>query len=119
MNERILLVDDQPIIRMIMRDILLDAQYEVVGEARDGREGAHLFRELRPDLVIMDLNMPVVNGFELLEQILAMDDAARVVVCSAMSDQESISRAIKRGARDFVRKPFTQEHLLKVIRKIV
>lgn len=118
-NASVLLVDDQPIIRMIMRDILVDEAFDVVGEARDGSEGYELYKSLAPDIVIMDLNMPIKNGFELLGEIMDTDAEARVVVCSAMNDPDSIRMAIEAGARDYIFKPFTRSHLIDVIRKII
>jgi two-component system chemotaxis response regulator CheY len=119
MKSKILLVDDHPVIRAIVKDILDDEGYDIVGEADNGSEGYDLYCQLRPDIVLLDINMPVLNGLEAINLIKAFDSDARIVVCSAMGDIETITMAIKNGARDYIKKPFSKGQLLSVIRKIV
>ncbi len=119
MRSKILLVDDQVVIRTIIKDILDDEGYSIVGEAGNGLEGYDLYCQLRPDIVLMDINMPVLNGLETINLIKKFDSNARIVVCSAMRDVETITMAIEYGARDYIKKPFSKGRLLSAIRKIV
>jgi two-component system chemotaxis response regulator CheY len=114
---RIVVVDDAPFMRRRLRDVLEGAGYEVVAEAENGAQALERYAEHRPDLVTMDLVMPVMTGMEALAGLRAQDPAARVVVCSSISEQKSLLRAIALGARDYVLKPFDDEALLDAVRK--
>jgi two-component system, chemotaxis family, chemotaxis protein CheY len=114
---RVLLVDDLPFMRMLQREILKDRGYQVVGEASDGHEAVDLYRKLRPDLAILDITMPNMNGLEATKQILALDPAARIIICSALGQQKLILEAIRLGIKDFIVKPFKPERLLGAIQK--
>lgn len=114
---RVLLVDDLPFMRMLQREILKDSGYQVVGEASDGHEAVDLYRKLRPDLAILDITMPNMNGLEATKQILAFDPAANIIICSALGQQKLILEAIRLGIKDFIVKPFKPDRLLGAIRK--
>ena len=113
---RILLADDHEILRHGLRVLLeKESGIEVVGEAEDGRRAVDLVRTLKPGIVIMDLQMPILNGIEATRQILAADPACRVIFLSMSSDPIVVRQAIQAGARAFVLKDCAYDELLKAI----
>ncbi|PTQ52658.1 MAG: Chemotaxis regulator - transmits chemoreceptor signals to flagelllar motor components CheY [Brockia lithotrophica] len=119
MSKRILVVDDAAFMRMMLKDILKRGGYEVVGEAANGVEAVALYRELRPDLVTMDITMPEMDGIAALKQIRTLDPEAKVIMVSAMGQQAMVIEAIQSGARDFIVKPFQAERVLEAVRKVL
>lgn len=117
MAGRILIVDDAPIIRLMLKDILVANGYEVVGEGGDGNEGVQKYKDLKPDLVTMDITMPEKDGIQALEEILAIDENARVIVITAIDQRESLMDAIRSGATDYIIKPFETDRVLSAIKK--
>ena len=117
MATRVLLADDLSFMRMVQREILKDKGFEVVGEASNGLEAVELFGQLRPDLTILDITMPQMNGLEATRKILALDPGAAIIICSALGQQKLILEAIQLGIKDFIVKPFKPERLLGAIRK--
>jgi len=115
MGKRILIADDVSFIRMLQKEVLTEGGYQIVGEAANGREAVEKYRELAPDVVLLDITMPEMNGLAAMQQILAMDAGARVLICSAIGLQSMILEAIKAGARDFIVKPFKPERLAAAI----
>jgi two-component system chemotaxis response regulator CheY len=115
MGKRILIADDLSFIRMLQKEVLTEGGYQIVGEAANGREAVEKYRELAPDVVLLDITMPEMNGLAAMQQILAMDAGARVLICSAIGQQSMILEAIKAGARDFIVKPFKPERLAAAI----
>ena len=113
----ILLVDDLAFVKVVEKDILEKNGHKVVGDASNGNTAVSLYEELKPDLVIMDITMPEVNGLEALERILKINGSARVIMCSALGQQNLIVDAIEKGAKDFIVKPFKAERLLSAINK--
>jgi two-component system chemotaxis response regulator CheY len=116
---RVLIIDDAPFMRAAIRDILTGGGLEVAGEAADGDEGVHLYSVLRPDAVTMDIVMPRKDGLTALQEIMRLDPAARVVMCSAEGQEIMITMAIERGARDFIVKPFQPARVLRVVRSVL
>ena len=116
---RILLVDDLSFIKKIERSALENAGHEVVGDASDGAEAVLLFLKEKPDIVLMDITMPNVNGIEALEKILSIDPRANVIMCSALSHKRVLFKAVKAGAKDYLVKPFSTEHLISAIEKVL
>jgi two-component system, chemotaxis family, chemotaxis protein CheY len=114
---RILVVDDTQFMRAVIGGILVSAGHEVVGEARTGAEAVELFQRLRPDLTILDITMPEMDGLSALSDILFLDPGARVIMCSARGRQSEVVEAMKRGATDFVVKPVVPERLIEAIAK--
>jgi two-component system chemotaxis response regulator CheY len=113
----VLVVDDLAFMRDAIRDILENAGIGVVGEAADGAACIEAYAELEPDVVLLDITMPVMNGLDALRTIRSSDPEAVVVMCSALGQQEHIIRAIQLGARDFVVKPFRPERIISAVKK--
>ena len=114
---RILLADDANFMKLIQREIIEKAGHTIVAEAANGTEAVALYKELSPDLVIMDINMPEMNGLNAMKTILESDNAARVIVVSAMGAPKFIKQAIEAGATDFIVKPFKRERIQDSINK--
>ncbi|MDV7402343.1 response regulator, partial [Arthrospira platensis SPKY1] len=106
MSKKVLLVDDAPILRLLLRDILEKNGYEVVAECSNGNEAVAKFKELRPDLVTLDIIMPEKTGLEALGEILKIDPNARIIMVTAIEDRESLMKALRSGANDYILKPF-------------
>ncbi len=116
--KRVMVVDDAAFMRLNLKNILKDV-YEVVGEAQNGQEAVTMYQDLKPDIVIMDITMPVMDGLEAIRAIKKTDTAAKIIVCSAMGQQKMIIEAIEAGAKDFIVKPFKEARVLEAIKKIV
>lgn len=116
---KILVVDDAAFMRMMIRDILVKNGFEVVGEATNGAEAMVRYKELAPDLVVMDITMPEMDGISAVKAIKKMDPAARIIMCSAMGQQSMVLEAIQAGARDFIVKPFQADRVIEAVRKAV
>jgi two-component system chemotaxis response regulator CheY len=119
MGNRILIVDDAAFMRMMVKDILVKAGYDVCGEANDGAQAVEKYRELKPDLVTMDITMPEMDGITSLQEIKKIDASAKVVMCSAMGQQQMVINAIKSGAKDFIVKPFQADRVIEAVKKII
>ncbi|CAG7623634.1 response regulator [Paenibacillus allorhizosphaerae] len=117
MANRILIVDDAAFMRMMIRDILTKNGYEVCGEANDGAQAIEKFKELRPDLITMDITMPEMDGIHALKEIKKIDANAKVIMCSAMGQQAMVIDAIQAGAKDFIVKPFQADRVIEAIKK--
>ena len=115
---RVEIVDDARFMRMMLTDLLSKNGFEVVGSAADGTEAVDTYRRTRPDLVTLDIMMPRSDGLCALEQILAEDPKARVVVVSALEQREMMERALSLGACDYVLKPFSPARMIEVLRKV-
>ena len=113
---RILVVDDAAFMRLRLKNLLNEAGHEVF-EAEDGQQAVEQYGATQPDLVLMDITMPVMDGITALEQIRTNDPNARVVMCTAMGQQSLVMRALKAGACDFVVKPFQPERVLEAVRR--
>jgi len=117
MANRVLIADDAAFMREMLRDILTDGGYEVVGEAADGNEAVSAFAKHNPDLVTLDIVMPRKSGLEALREIIAGHPGACVVMCSALGQEALVMEALEAGARDFIVKPFKPDHVLEVAQK--
>lgn len=117
---RILIVDDALFMRTMIRDILSNSnRYEVVGEASNGQEAVDKYTELHPDIITMDIVMPVKDGIEACREILKRDSSAKVVMCSALGQEALVIESIAAGAKDFIVKPFSPEKVLKVLDTVI
>jgi len=118
MIKRILIVDDSPVsIKILKSCIPKDRGYEFF-DAADGRQGLEAFRRIRPELTFMDLTMPVMNGFDALQEIIAIDERAIVVVATADVQVRAIARAHELGAFSVLRKPPTKDNVAAVIDQV-
>jgi two-component system chemotaxis response regulator CheY len=113
----ILVVDDAAFMRMMVKDILIKGGHEVVGEAANGAEAVEQYGRLKPDLVTMDITMPIMEGIEAVKLIKQADPLAKVIMCSAMGQQLMVVQAIQAGAKDFIVKPFQADRVLDAIKK--
>ncbi len=114
---RILVVDDAAFMRMMIKDILSKNGFEVVGEAENGQVAIEKYKELKPDLVTMDITMPELDGIGAVKEIKKINPAAVIVMCSAMGQQSMVIEAIQAGARDFIVKPFQADRVVEAIKK--
>lgn len=115
---KILLVDDAAFMRMRCAKLLVENGYEV-NEAENGQEAISKYQAYRPDLVLMDITMPVMDGISATREIKSADPNARVVMVSALGQQTMVIEAIKAGAKDFVVKPFEPDKILATVKKFV
>ena len=119
MAKNILIVDDAAFMRMMIKDILTKNGYNVAGEAENGAKALEKYNELKPDLVLMDITMPEVDGIQALKNIKEADPSAQVIMCSAMGQQAMVIEAIQSGAKDFIVKPFQADRVLEAVKKVV
>ena len=104
---------------MMIKDILTKNGYTVVGEAENGAKAVEKYAELKPDLVLMDITMPEMDGIQALKKIKEADTSATVIMCSAMGQQAMVIESIQSGAKDFIVKPFQADRVLEAVRKVV
>ena len=119
MAKNILICDDAAFMRMMIKDILTKNGYTVAGEAENGAKAVEKYTELKPDLVLMDITMPEMDGIQALKKIRELDPKASVIMCSAMGQQAMVIEAIQSGAKDFIVKPFQADRVLEAVRKVV
>ena len=119
MANKILIVDDAAFMRMMIKDILTKNDYEVVGEAENGLKAIEKYKELMPDLVLMDITMPELDGIQAVRLIKEYDSNAKVVMCSAMGQQAMVIESIQAGAKDFIVKPFQADRVIEAIQKVL
>lgn len=119
MAKNILICDDAAFMRMMIKDILGKNGYNVAGEAENGLKAVEKFKELSPDLVLMDITMPEMDGIAALKEIRKLDAGAKVIMCSAMGQQAMVIESIQAGAKDFIVKPFQQDRVLEAVKKVV
>ena len=119
MGPTVLIVDDADFMREMLRDIVGEMSLSIVAEAANGSEAVALYRQLHPDLVLLDITMPVMDGNEALQAILKHDPEANVVMITALGQKDQVLSAIKAGARDFIIKPFDQERVQSTLERIL
>ncbi|MGE5803814.1 MAG: response regulator, partial [Gemmatimonadota bacterium] len=111
--------DDAIFMRTMISDILVQAGFEVVGEAETGVQAVQKYRELNPDLVTMDIVMPDMGGIDAVREIVKQDPDAKILMCSAMGQQALVVEAIQAGAKDFVVKPFQPSRVLEAVQRVL
>ena len=114
---RILIVEDAAFMRAQLKDMIESGGYEIIAQAANGTEAVHLFKQYRPDLVTMDITMPEMSGIAALEEIMKFDPLARVIMCSAVGQQNFVIASIQAGAKDFIVKPLQRDRILSAIAK--
>lgn len=117
MGKKILLVDDAAFMRMMIKNTLTQNGYTDIIEASDGIEGLEKCLSENPDLVLMDITMPNLDGIEALRKLKEVQPSTRVVMCSALGQEKMVLEAIKLGAEDFIVKPFKPERIMKTVNK--
>ena len=119
MKRTVLIADDAAFMRMMLKDILTRAKYEVVGEAANGKEAVELQCQLRPDLTLLDISMPEKDGQQALKEILALDPGATVIMIAAMGQVSIAKECNRNGAEGFLSKPFQEKRVLEALKKIL
>jgi two-component system chemotaxis response regulator CheY len=119
MGKKIMLVDDAAFMRMMIKDTLKKNGYDDIVEASNGEEAVAAYQEHHPDLVIMDITMPVMDGLQALQAIKTADPSATVVMCSAMGQENMVLDALKLGAQDFIVKPFKPDRIMKTVSTVL
>jgi len=117
LSARVLIVDDAVFMRIILRRILENAGYEVIGEASTGDEAVGQYSCLKPDLVTMDITMPSMDGIKATEEILRLDQEAIIIMVSALGQHNMVARAMEAGAKDFIVKPFNRNNIIERLEK--
>ena len=117
MAKSILICDDAAFMRVMIKDILTKNGYEVAGEAENGLKAVEKYNETKPDLVMMDITMPEMDGIQALKKIKEADPAANIIMCSAMGQQAMVIESIQSGAKDFIVKPFQADRVLEAVKR--
>lgn len=119
MAKNIMICDDAAFMRMMIKDILTKNGYNVAAEAENGAKAVEKYNEIKPDLVMMDITMPEMDGIQALKKIKEMDPKATVIMCSAMGQQAMVIESIQSGAKDFIVKPFQADRVIEAVKKAV
>jgi two-component system chemotaxis response regulator CheY len=116
--KKILIVDDATFVRAKLKKVVEKMDFaEVVGEASNGDDAVSLYKDLKPDLVTMDLIMPKRDGIQAIEDIMAYDKDAKIIVISAMGQDLSIKEAVEKGAKEYIKKPFKDDEVYAIIER--
>lgn len=119
MSKKILITDDALFMRVTLKNILTSHGYEVVGEAGNGEEAVQQYAAKKPDLVLMDITMPIMDGIAATKAIKCSDPNAKVVMCTAMGQKNILIEALQAGAKDYIVKPFQPERVLESVKKLI
>lgn len=119
MANGILIVDDASFMRMMIKDILTKNGFTILGEAENGLKAIEKYKELTPDLVIMDITMPEMDGIQAVKEIKKINGNAKIIMCSAMGQQAMVIEAIQAGAKDFIVKPFQADRVVEAVKKVL
>ena len=117
MSATIMIVDDAAFMRMMLKDVLVKNGFSVVGEIENGAVAVEKYKELQPNLTIMDITMPEMDGLQAVKEIRKQDSQARIIMCSAMGQQAMVIEAIQSGAKDFIVKPFQADRVVEAVTK--
>lgn len=115
---KVLTVDDAAFMRMLLKDMITKAGHEVIGEATNGVDAIEKYKQLRPDVVTMDITMPEMDGITCVKKIMEIDPNASIIMCSAMGQQVMVLDAIHSGAKDFLVKPFQADRVAEALNKL-
>lgn len=117
MKLKLVIVDDAPFIREILKHVFQNTEFDVIGEARDGQEAVDVVTKLKPDAVMMDIVMPIKSGIEATQEILTKIPTMKVIACSTVDQNTMVMRALEAGCCDYLVKPFKAQDVLKIVRK--
>ena len=117
--KKVLIVDDAAFMRCAIKNMLQGNGFDVIGEAENGMEGILKYKELKPDIVTMDITMPVMSGMDALKSILEYDSKAKIVMISAMGQEHFVKEAVMQGAKSFIVKPFKEESIVLILNKVL
>lgn len=115
----VLIVDDAAFMRLAIKQMLEANGHTMAGEAGNGIDAIKVYAEVKPDVVILDITMPEMNGIEALKRIKILDPNARIIICSAIGQQAMLAQAIEYGAEEFIVKPFEADRLMASIDKLM
>lgn len=118
MGKRILVCDDKMFLRYLLKDMLEEAGHQVIGEAENGEDCLLKYKSLKPDMVTLDITMPIMNGLEALKKLMEMDPDAKVVMVSAMAQKAMVLEAITNGAKGFISKPFKSDKVIEIVNAV-
>ena len=113
----IMVVDDAAFVRLALEKILTENNYEVIAQASNGTEAIQMYKDEKPELVIMDITMPEMSGIDAVRGIKEYDPAAKIIMCSAMGQQSKILDAMTAGASDFIVKPYKEDRVISAVKK--
>jgi two-component system chemotaxis response regulator CheY len=116
---RLLLIDDSQYARELLKMILEEGGHEIVGEAANGIEGVEMYMALKPDLVILDMIMPRLNGLNTLQAIRAYDKDARILIISADNQEEHVRKSVKEGADGYISKPYKKKVVIEEVSNLI
>ncbi len=119
MSKKIMLVDDAAFMRMMIKNTLQQNGYTEIVEAENGERAVSLYSTEKPDLILMDITMPIMDGLEALRHLKEIDNTVKVVMCSAMGQEAMVVEALKLGAKDFIVKPFKPDRIMKTVHGIL
>lgn len=115
---RFLVVDDAIFMRTVLKKMLTEEGFEVVGEAGNGIEAIQMAAKLKPDIITLDITMPEMNGIKAVPEILKVSPRSKIIICSALGQQAMVVDAIRKGAKDFIVKPFEKSRVLQAIHNV-
>ncbi|MFA4647638.1 response regulator [Pyrococcus kukulkanii] len=116
---RILIVDDAAFMRMLLKKILTQAGHEIVGEASNGKEAVEKYKQLKPDLVTMDIVMPEMDGITAVKEIMKIDPNAKIIMITAVGQEAKVMEALKSGAKGYIVKPFQAQKVIEEVNRVL
>ncbi|MDO4832226.1 MAG: response regulator [Clostridia bacterium] len=119
MRHKILIADDATFMRMMLKDILSHAGFINLIEAKNGREAINLFKVKKPELILLDVTMPDMDGLRALEEIKEINPDVKIIMCSSMGQEEIVSECFEKGADDFIMKPFKPERVVQAVSQFI
>lgn len=114
-----LIIDDSVFVRTTLKKILTEANFTVIGEAGNAMQGIDMAKELQPDIITMDITLPEINGIDAIDKILDVSPTSRIIMCTAIGQHSKVVESIKRGAKDYIIKPFEKTRLLQAIYNVM